>query len=200
MAEMNDWGDLKADTHREYGRFSWWVVVMGALKCRTFRVVVTMRLCQAAARGRFSGLALFFYRKMHRITSNWAAMDFPWETEIGAGFAIHHGWGLVVSKGARIGRNVTLFHGVTIGRRDRISPDGERRIGCPVIEDQVWVGPNTIIVGDVTIGRGSRIAGGAVVMKSVPPHSVVMGNPARVVTSNSAPDVVNPVRFEHQGL
>ena len=97
-----------------------------------------------------------------------------------------------MSQGAVIGKNVTLFHGVTLGRRDRIASDGTRLTEYPVIEDEVWIGPHAIIVGGVTIGRGSRIAGGAFVTDSIPSYSVVAGNPASIVKANCTPDVMNP--------
>jgi len=120
------------------------------------------------------------------------AMDLPWNVSVDVGLALTHGWGIVVSPGARIGRNVTLFHGVTLGRRDRIDAAGERVVGYPVIEDDVWIGPHAVIVGAVTVGRGSRVAAGAFVTKSVPPNSVVVGNPGRVVRIGAPPDVMNP--------
>lgn len=129
---------------------------------------------------------------MHRIATHCAAMDLPWRTEIGGGVALTHGWGLVVNQGTKIGKNVTLFHGVTLGRRDRISREGERFTEYPILEDEVWVGPHAIIVGGVTIGRGSRIAGGAFVTDSIPPYSIVSGNPSVIIKSNCTPDVANP--------
>lgn len=185
--------ELKSDTHRQYGQFSWGHLVKGAITNRTFRVVVTMRLCQtAAAEPGLLRLALIPLKIMHRLSTHLAAVDFSWRTKVGAGIAITHGWGLVVNPGAKIGNNVTLFHGVTLGRRDRISPDGNRQTEHPVIEDEVWIGPHAIIVGGVTIGRGSRIAGGAFVTESVPPYSIVSGNPSTIVKANCTPDVMNP--------
>jgi serine O-acetyltransferase len=118
-------------------------------------------------------------------------MDLPWQTDIGGGLTIAHGWGLVINPQVRIGANVTLFHGVTLGQRDRISRDGTRTTGYPILEDEVWVGPNAIIVGSITIGRGSRIAGGAFVTEDVPPYSVVSGNPGQIIKTNCSPDVPN---------
>lgn len=184
---------LRADTHRQYGRFTWGCVVKGAITHRTFRVVVTMRLCQAAASSRSPFRVLLIPLKIfHRLATQLAAMDFSWQTNVGAGIAINHGWSLVVSPGAKIGNNVTLFHGVTLGRRDRISQNGTRLTEYPVIEDEVWIGPHAIIAGGISIGRGSRIAGGAFVVDSVPPYSIVSGNPALVVKTNCIPDVMNP--------
>ncbi len=190
---MNTWVDLKADTFRQYGKFDWGRLITGALTRRTFRLIVTLRLCQMAARSRgIARVALPLFKAFHHLAANRAAIDLSWRTDIGPGLAITHGWGLVVNCGARIGRNVTLFHGVTLGRRDRINTDGERTTEYPILEDEVWVGPHAIIVGGVTIGRGSRIAGGAFITDNVPPHSVVSGNPAVVVKSNCVPDVMNP--------
>jgi len=187
------WAALKADTYRLYRGFSLGSLLKGFLANRTFRVVVTIRFCQGAADSHGLLRALLpLFKLLHRIATHGAAMDLSWRTEIGAGLALVHGWGLVVNSGAKIGNNVTLLHGVTLGRRDQISRDGERSIGYPVLEDEVWVGPYAIIVGGVTIGRGSRIAAGAFVTESVPPYSVVSGNPSQIVKSHCTPDVLNP--------
>ena len=184
---------LKADTHRQYGYFSWMNLLTGALARRTFRIVVTMRLCQVVSESRGPVRALLVPLKLlHRVATQSAAVDLPWQTRVGAGFAITHGWGLVVNPGVIIGKNVTLFHGVTLGRRDRIAADSTRTSEYPIVEDEVWVGPHAIVVGGVTIGRGSRIGGGAFVTESVPPYSVVSGNPSSIVRTSCVPDVMNP--------
>jgi serine O-acetyltransferase len=190
---MNHWDAIKADTHRQYGQFSWGNLIKGFITIRTFRPVVTLRLCQvlSASHG-LVRLALPIGKLLHRMATHTAAMDLPWRTEIGSGLTLIHGWSLVITKGSRIGNNVTLFHGVTLGRRDRISHEGERLTEYPVIEDEVWIGPHAIIVGGITIGRGSRIAGGAFVTDNIPPYSVVSGNPGVIVKSNCVPDVMNP--------
>ncbi|WP_081423395.1 serine acetyltransferase [Methylococcus capsulatus] len=189
---MNPWVALKADTYRQYGRFSYGLLLRGIFTKRTFRVAVTMRICQGLAESYgFFKLFLPIFQLLHRFATHSAAMDLSWRTDIGAGIALTHGWGLVVTSKAKIGNNVTLFHGVTLGSRDRISRNGERLSEYPILEDEVWVGPHAIIIGGVTIGRGSRIAGGAFVMESVPPYSVVAGNPSAIVKCNCTPDVMN---------
>lgn len=50
-----------------------------------------------------------------------------------------------------------------------------------VIEDEVWVGANAVITAGVTIGKHSVVAAGAVVTKNIPPYSIAVGNPARVI-------------------
>jgi serine O-acetyltransferase len=194
---MGVWDALKADTYRQFGRYRAGLLLKGFITRRTFRPVVTMRLCQAARDGGTAGrLMLPLLKLLHRMATHGAAIDFPWGAQIGPGLALTHGWGMVVSPGVRIGRNVTLFHGATLGRRDRVGADGTRDIGYPVLEDEVWVGPHAVIVGGVTIGRGSRIGAGAFVTADIPPYSVVAGNPSSIVKSNCVPDVMHPAPAE----
>ena len=167
------------------------------LQADTFPPIITMRWCQACRDGsRAARLLLPICKIFHKLATHMACMDFPWYAPIGPGLALTHGWALVVNGGARIGANVTLFHGVTLGRRDRISPDGTRVTEYPAIQDEVWIGPHATVVGGVTIGRGSRIGAGAFVTEDVPPYSIVTGNPARVVKSQCTPDVYNAAPVE----
>jgi serine O-acetyltransferase len=187
------WQDLKMDTFRQTGKFSIGNLVKAALTKRTFRPIVTLRLCQAASWSHgLLHLCLPILKTLHLATTQLAGIDLPWRTEIGSGFCIAHGWGIVVNVRARIGKNVTLLHGVTLGQLDRIGSDGQRTSGYPTLEDEVWVGPHAIIVGNVTVGRGSIIAGGAAITRSVPPHTVMAGNPGEILRRDCVPDVSNP--------
>ena len=164
---------------------------------RNFRPLLTMRLVQAlssfGAVGKLSALPL---RALHKLFCWMASIDFPHQTRIGPGLAITHGWGLVISPNAQIGANCTLFHGVTIGRKDDIDTAGRRSSGYPIIEDEVWIGAHAIVIGAVNIGRGARVAAGAVVTKSVPAGSIVGGNPARILRETAVPDVGNRAPLE----
>ena len=188
MSEMGT--TVAADLTRHYGRSSPALLVRAVLLERTFRVVLTLRLAQAAA-GRSRAL-LVAAVVAHRFASGSAGVDLPWRTRIGPGFRLFHGWGAVVNTEAVIGADVSMFHGVTLGQGDRIAADGTRTTGYPVIEDEVWIGPHAVIVGGVTVGRGARIAAGAVVSKDVPPATMVAGNPAAVVRTDVPPDVLYP--------
>ena len=187
------WQALKMDTFRQAGKFSIGIFVKSALTRRTFRPIVTLRFGQAVARSHgLLHLCLPILRILHLATTHLAGIDLPWRTEIGPGFCITHGWGMVVSPMARIGKNVTLFQGVTLGQLDLIGSDGQRTTGYPTLEDEVWVGPHAIIVGNIIVGRGSIIAGGALVTKSVPRHTVIAGNPAEILRRDCVADVSNP--------
>jgi serine O-acetyltransferase len=91
-------------------------------------------------------------------------------------FFIDHGMGVVIGETAEIGDNVTLYHGVTLGGT---SLNKVKR--HPTIEDHVVIGAGAKVLGAITIGTHSRIGANAVVVKSTPPDSVVVGVPGQVV-------------------
>ena len=95
---------------------------------------------------------------------------------IGKGFFIDHGMGVVIGETAEIGEDVTLYHGVTLGGTSL--QKGKRH---PTLEDRVVVGAGAKVLGAITIGADSRIGANAVVVKSVPPNSVVVGVPGQPV-------------------
>jgi serine O-acetyltransferase len=186
---------LKADTHRLFGRTSWQLTLKGLLVNSAFGPLATLRLCQATQQFAppWRWLAWVPARILHELTCLRAGIELPWRTQVEPGLTLTHGHGMVVNVNTRIGRNVTLFHGVTLGQRDAIDKDGNRQTYYPVIEDDVWIGPHAIVVG-ARIGKGSRIAGGAYVYQDVPPYCVVLGNPGKIVKTECTPDVVN--RFD----
>ena len=113
----------------------------------------------------------------HFYTQYVLGCDIPASTVIGEGFELYHSaHASVISPGTIIGRNVSLRQNTTIGAKGFQGAEKS-----PVIEDDVTIGPNVCIIGDITIGKGATIGAGAVVVKDVPPYSVVVGNPARVI-------------------
>ena len=95
---------------------------------------------------------------------------------IGRRLFIDHGMGVVIGETAEIGDDVTLYHGVTLGGTS--SSRGKRH---PSLGDRVTVGAGAKILGNIRIGSDSRIGANAVVVKSVPENSVVVGIPGQVV-------------------
>jgi len=96
---------------------------------------------------------------------------------LGPGLFIDHGMGVVIGETAEVGENVTLLHGVTLGGT---SLKKEKR--HPTLADNVVVGAGAGIFGAFTIGSGSRIGAGSVVVREVPPNSVVVGVPGRITS------------------
>jgi serine O-acetyltransferase len=98
---------------------------------------------------------------------------------LGDGLFIDHGMGVVIGETAEVGENVTLLQGVTLGGT---SLRREKR--HPTLGDNVVVGAGAKILGAFTIGTGSRIGAGSVVVREVPENSVVVGVPGRVTYRN----------------
>ena len=111
---------------------------------------------------------------------------------IGHNFFIDHGMGVVIGETAEIRNNVTLYHGVTLGGT---SLNKVKR--HPTIEDHVVVGAGAKVLGDITIGAHSRIGANAVVVKSSPPNSVIVGVPGQIVVRSSDKVTDNRPDLEH---
>jgi serine O-acetyltransferase len=96
--------------------------------------------------------------------------------EIGDGLFIDHGMGVVIGETARIGSNVTLYQGVTLGGTGFAT--GKRH---PTVEDNVTIGSGAKLLGPITVGHGSKIGANSVVIHDVPANSTVVGNPGHPV-------------------
>ena len=114
---------------------------------------------------------------------------------IGKGFFIDHGMGVVIGETAEVGDCVTLYHGVTLGGTSLNK--GKRH---PTLEDNVVVGAGAKILGAITIGENSRVGANAVVVKSVPPNSVVVGIPGEVVVRSQPRPVPTRPDLDHNQL
>ena len=93
---------------------------------------------------------------------------------IGGGLYIGHGWGSVLNASS-VGKNCMIGQNVTIGSRN---------LKEPVLQDHVSVWAHAVIIGDVTVGESSDIGAGAVIVKDIPPKSVVVPSQARIVKIN----------------
>ena len=91
------------------------------------------------------------------------------------GLYIGHPYNITIAGGVRIGKNVNIHKGCTIGRENR-----GKRAGCPTIGDSVYIGINSIVIGNINIGNDVMIAPNSFVNFDVPDHSIVLGNPAQI--------------------
>ncbi|MFA6431412.1 MAG: serine O-acetyltransferase [Candidatus Margulisiibacteriota bacterium] len=118
----------------------------------------------------------FFPRLLSQISRLLTLIEIHPGATIGRRFFIDHGNGVVIGETTIIGNDVTIYQGVTLGGTGK--EKGKRH---PTIGNNVVVGAEAIVLGNITIGDDSRIGAGAVVTRSVPPNSTVVGNPARII-------------------
>ncbi len=147
-----------------------------------FRFMVWLRLAAATAgmRGAWK-LVHIIARIMHKHYRIKFGISIPYNTDIGAGFYIGHYGGIVVNERARIGRNCNISHGVTIGQTNR----GERA-GVPVIGNDVYLGPGSVVIGAVKIGDGCAVGANAVVTRDLVDNAIAVGIPAKVISTNGS--------------
>ncbi len=98
---------------------------------------------------------------------------------IGRRVFIDHGFGVVIGETAEVGDDVIIYQGVTLGGTGK--EKGKRH---PTIEAGCVLGVGAKVLGAITVGRGSRVGAGAVVVKDVPPDCTVVGVPGRIVIQN----------------
>lgn len=140
----------------------------------------------------YSGLhAVWFYRVNHWLWNHgflllgrWLSQVARWLTgieihpgaKIGRRFFIDHGMGVVIGETAIVGEDVTLYQGVTLGGTGK--EQGRRH---PTVEDNVVIGGGAKILGNIVVGRNSRVGAGSVVLRSVPEDSTVVGVPGHII-------------------
>ncbi len=98
---------------------------------------------------------------------------------IGEGLFIDHGTGIVIGETAELGKNVTLYQGVTLGGTGK--EKGKRH---PTLGNNVVVASGAKVLGSFTVGDHAKIGAGSVVLKAVPAYATVVGIPGRVVVMN----------------
>ncbi|KAK9164693.1 hypothetical protein Syun_005595 [Stephania yunnanensis] len=96
--------------------------------------------------------------------------------KIGDGILLDHATGVVIGETTVVGNKVSLMQGVTLGGTGKEIGDRHPKIG-----EGALIGASATILGNIRIGEGAMIAAGSLVLKDVPPHSMVAGNPAKVV-------------------
>lgn len=167
---------IKSDLYR-YQPYPYSIrVLLKGLRAQGFRYMFFWRLVDHYGKksllGRLAKLMLVHYRYKY---------GFQIGGKIDEGLYIGHFGTVIVSVNAVLGKNCNIAPGVTIGAARR----GEKK-GAPHLGDSVWIGTNSIIVGNIRIGSDVLIAPGAYVNFDVPDHSIVIGNPAKIIPRENA--------------
>lgn len=163
-----------SDLYRYNGKMGVKNLLGTAIRKVDFRWILLFRIYQSRRHP-------FFSRWMLRRCSLKTGIQIGWHSTIGKGLVLVHCGNIAVNNEAVIGKNCTMYHGVTVGMEFRGS-----RQGNPVIGDNVWIGSNACIVGNIKIGDDVLIAPLSFVNFDVPSHSIVIGNPAKIIHRENA--------------
>lgn len=124
-------------------------------------------------------MKIFYEYKLYRLCRKYG-IEVKTNTKIGPGFVMLHPYNITISPQAIIGKNVTVCKGATIGRTNG------KKAGVPTLGDCVYVGINSTVLGGINIGEDVMIAPNTFVNQDVPSHSIVLGNPCRIIPKEDA--------------
>ena len=114
------------------------------------------------------------------------AVDIHPAAKLGKGVLLDHGTGVVIGETAEVGNNVSILQNVTLGGTGK--EHGDRH---PKVSDNVLIGANATVLGNIRIGKGAQVAAGSLVLKAVPPKTMVAGSPAKEVGRVSGNPALN---------
>jgi len=180
-----DYGEFKlltrSDLWRYSGKSDFWTFMVHMLVTPGFKYTYFMRFCAYLKTKRFGPFLYPFAKFLLNHYTYKFGISISYKTRVGYGFYIGHFGCIVVNYDAVIGKNCTISQGVTIATAKR-----GKRMGAPVIGDNVYIGPGAKIIGKVRIGNDVAVGANAVVASDIPDHSVVVGVPGRVISKAGA--------------
>ncbi len=149
----------------------------------SFQVMLAYRIANPLWKGGLKFIARFIMQFARWMTN----IEIHPGATIGCGFFIDHGAGVVIGETAVVGRNVTLYQGVTLGGvMPAVDAEQQRSVKRhPTIEDDVIIGSGAQILGSITVHKSARVGGNSVVTKDVPEGATVVGVPARQVAAKA---------------
>ena len=167
---------FKKDLYRYYGESSE-PLLKKIFRPLEIKYIAVFRKANAC---KFLPLKLFYMLRLMYLSKK-TQIQIPARTQIGEGFYIGHLGRVIIHPDAKLGKNINIGTGVTIGMENR----GKRK-GTPEISDNCWSGTNAVIVGNIKIGSDVLIAPLTYVNFDVPDHSVVIGNPGKIIPKENA--------------
>jgi serine O-acetyltransferase len=148
---------------------------------RTYEILLAWPGVQALLAHRLANALLdagvpLLPRLIATVTRSLTGIEIHPAAEIGPGLFIDHGMGVVIGETAKLGEDVTIYQGVTLGGTGFAT--GKRH---PTIEDRVTIGSGAKLLGPIIVGHGAKIGANTVVIHDVPPNSTVVGIPGHPV-------------------
>lgn len=142
-------------------------------------IMFLFRLFSALNRPKHIRIILFPLIFLYRVFVEWMiGIEINLNAKVGRNFMIFHGQSTVVNGTTVIGENCLIRNSVTIGSKMLTNGTNTK---AATIGDNVEIGSNSVIIGDISIGDNVVIGAGSVVIKDVPSNCVVAGNPAKII-------------------
>lgn len=168
---------IEKDIYRYYSKYKL------SLKEKVFinkemKAIISFRKANYYSKYPFLNL---WYRYRHNKYMYKHCSQIPYTLKIGEGFYIGHLSNIIIHPKTIIGKNVNIAQGVTLGQENR----GNRK-GTPILGNEVWIGTNAVIVGNIRIGDDVLIAPNCFVNFDIPDHSIVVGNPGKIIKKENA--------------
>lgn len=150
-----------------------WKINKNNTKGRVF--ILLFRIANYSTKSKIYYYICYPYRIFYKLFVEWFfGIEIPWDINIGKNLRLFHGQALVLNKLVVIGMNCVLRHCTTIGNKQL--PDGNFS-ASPIIGDNVDIGSNVCIIGDIRIKDNVKIGCGCVVTKNISADCIVVGNP-----------------------
>lgn len=185
---------ILSDLYRISGKISKRIFIKEFLKNDAFIFCFWFRTSKFLSTQRILKILFYFLsRFMFKHYTYKYGISIPYNTEISSGLYIVHFGGIVINSNAKIGRNLNISQGVTIGQSNR----GEKK-GVPIIGDNVYIGPGAKIFGSVIIGNNVSIGANSVVTKDIPDNSVVIGIPSKIISTKGSIGYINRIDYEDE--
>lgn len=183
---------IRADCYRYYGNNNLKTRIKTHLSQSAYRYTKLYRKANWY-KNRKSKIRSTVYQYMLLRSSYKYGYQINVNAKIGGGLYLGHRGMIIVNSEAELGTNVNIQAGVTIGQENR----GPRK-GAPIIGDDVWIGANAVIVGKIKIGSNVLIAPNSYVNFDVPDNSIVVGNPAKIKSSEKATESYIQNKFKEK--
>lgn len=161
---------IKSDLYRCYGKCDFLTFIKGFFLNKGFNYMFHLRCVQHGRILKLLSLVPYYLKR------NFGSINIGRKCKIGYGLYLGHNGPVIINDNAVLGNNINLSQFVTIGSNDE---------KAAIIENEVYIGPSVCVVGDVHIGAKATIGAGAIVVKDVPENGTCVGNPGKVINTDS---------------
>jgi len=176
---------IKSDLFRYTGKFSWFLLIKNLLFNKGFRYSFYYRIGFSLSRNKILNI---IYGSFYKLVSNRYTIEIPLKTKIGHGLYISHPFAIAVNKNVVIGNNVNISQSVTIGKKH-----SGGKAGSPIIGNNVYLGPNSTLIGKILINDGAVIGANSLVLTDVGGNETVAGIPAKKISEKGSKELISNI-------